>query len=180
MRWAYVDRLPVATYSYRMPTLGEINKLSRDQARELFARCCVAKDFTFAMVESMPFTIVETFEKASDRATRNLSREGLLQGFSGHPRIGDRKPHSIWSSAEQSDVTQSDEKVLHDLRDANIAYEKKFDYVFLICATGKSADFILSECLRRIENTPEIEIEEAREELRRINRLRIHKLLEEE
>lgn len=163
-----------------MPTLGEINKLSRDQARELFARCCVAKDFTLAMVEAMPFTMVETFEKASDSATKNLSHEGLLQSFSGHPRIGDRKPHSQWSAAEQSEVADSDAKILNDLCAANIAYEKKFDHVFLICATGKSADFILRECRRRIENTPEIEIEEAREELRRINRIRIHKLLEEE
>ena len=38
---------------------------------------------------------------------------------------------------------------------------------------------MLAECKRRINNSPEVEIEEAREQLRLINRIRIHKLLEE-
>ena len=50
---------------------------------------------------------------------------------------------------------------------------------FLICATGKSAEYMLNECLRRIDNSADIEIEEAREQLRLINRIRINKLLEE-
>lgn len=162
-----------------MQTLHEINALNREQGLELFARCCVAKQYCLAMVGAMPFSSVSALQAASDRATKELSREDLLEGFAGHPRIGDRRVHSTWSTGEQSGISSAAEKVLSELHQANIAYEQKFDHVFLICATGKSADFMLAQCLRRIENSAAVEIEEAREELRRINLIRIHKILEE-
>ncbi len=161
-----------------MQALQEINTLNHEQGLELFSRCCVAKEYALAMVDAMPFASVAALESASDFATTNLTQAGLLEGFSGHPRIGDRKPHSAWSSAEQSGLGTAQAEVLTQLHEANISYEKKFDHVFLICATGKTADFMLAQCSRRIENSPAIEIEEAREELRRINLIRIHKILE--
>lgn len=149
------------------------------QAEELFARCCIAPTFCAAMAAARPFRDLSAVEAAADQATAGLDHENLLVGFSGHPRIGDRKPHSAWSSAEQSGVSQADIKILDDLRAANFAYEEKFNHVFLICATGKSAEYMLDECLRRIGNSPDVELEEAREQLRLINRIRVNKLLEE-
>lgn len=149
------------------------------QAEELFARCCIAPTFCAVMAAARPFRDLSALEAAADQATAGLDHENLLVGFSGHPRIGDRKPHSAWSSAEQSGVSQADIKILDDLRAANFAYEEKFNHVFLICATGKSAEYMLDECLRRIGNSPDVELEEAREQLRLINRIRVNKLLEE-
>ena len=149
------------------------------QAAELFARCCVAPAYCASMAAALPLSDLSALEAASDKATAALDHEDLLAGFAGHPRIGDRKPHSAWSSAEQSGTSQADAKILDDLRDANFTYEAKFNHVFLICATGKSAEYMLNECLRRIDNSADIEIEEAREQLRLINRIRINKLLEE-
>ena len=149
------------------------------QAEEIFARCCVAPTFCAAMAAARPFQDLPALEVASDHATAGLDDAALLVGFSGHPRIGDRKPHSAWSSAEQSGVSQADIKILDDLRAANFAYEEKFNHVFLICDTGKSAEYMLTECLRRISNSADVEIEEAREQLRLINRIRVNKLLEE-
>jgi len=161
-----------------MQALQEINALGHERGLELFSRCCVAKEYALAMVNAMPFASVVALESASDLATLSLTQAGLLEGFSGHPRIGDRKVHSAWSSAEQSGLDSAQDKVLTALHEANISYEKKFDHVFLICATGKTADFMLAQCLRRIENSPTIEIEEAREQLRLINLIRIHKILD--
>ena len=149
------------------------------QAEELFARCCIAPTFCAVMAAARPFRDLSAVEAAADQATAGLDHENLLVGFSGHPRIGDRKPHSAWSSAEQSGVSQADIKILDDLRAANFAYEEKFNHVFLICATGKSAEYMPDECLRRIGNSPDVELEEAREQLRLINRIRVNKLLEE-
>jgi 2-oxo-4-hydroxy-4-carboxy-5-ureidoimidazoline decarboxylase len=153
--------------------------LGVQQAEELFARCCIAPTFCAVMAAARPFRDLSAVEAAADQATAGLDHENLLVGFSGHPRIGDRKPHSAWSSAEQSGVSQADIKILDDLRAANFAYEEKFNHVFLICATGKSAEYMLDECLRRIGNSPDVELEEAREQLRLINRIRVNKLLEE-
>jgi 2-oxo-4-hydroxy-4-carboxy-5-ureidoimidazoline decarboxylase len=123
--------------------------------------------------------VIEDLNQASDQATSNLDTASLLIAFSGHPRIGERKAHSAWSSAEQSGLSADDVRTLDDLAAANLAYEKKFDHVFLICATGKNGIEILKECNSRINNSPEVEIQEAREQLRLINQIRIKKLLEE-
>lgn len=162
-----------------MPSLAHINAMDTSQARELFSRCSKAGAYTQHLAAARPFATVGEIESASDQATLELDRAGLLEAFAGHPRIGDRKPVSAWSSAEQSGVTQADAQLLEQLRDANFSYEAKFDHVFLICATGKSAAYMVSECVRRISHSPEVELEEAREQLRLINRIRINKLLEE-
>ncbi len=131
------------------------------------------------MIENRPYSSVEALLNQSDMATQQLSKAGLLEGFSGHPRIGERKAHSTWSSSEQSGVDQSAVSLMQELEQANLKYEEKFDHVFLICATGKSGEFMLSECKRRLSNSAEVEIEEAREQLKLINAIRINKLLEE-
>ncbi|MEI7696867.1 MAG: 2-oxo-4-hydroxy-4-carboxy-5-ureidoimidazoline decarboxylase [Actinomycetes bacterium] len=162
-----------------MPSLGEINAMDGAKAHELFARCTIASQYCDTLVKTRPYFSEDNLLSASDQATRNLNAKALLVAFSGHPRIGERKAHSAWASAEQSGVSADNAKVLADLAAANLAYEEKFDHVFLICATGKSGTEMLAECNRRINNSPEVEIEEAREQLRLINRIRIHKLLEE-
>lgn len=148
-------------------------------AHLVFKRCTIAPAYCDALVSARPFSTIEDLNQASDQATSNLDAASLLIAFSGHPRIGERKAHSAWSSAEQSGLSADDVKTLDDLSAANLAYESKFDHVFLICATGKNGTEMLKECNRRINNSPEVEIQEAREQLRLINQIRIKKLLEE-
>jgi 2-oxo-4-hydroxy-4-carboxy-5-ureidoimidazoline decarboxylase len=49
--------------------------------------------------------------------------------------------------------------------------------VFLICATDKTGDEILKSLQERLQNNPETELRVAAEELRKITRLRLEKLL---
>ena len=60
---------------------------------------------------------------------------------------------------------------------ANQAYQATFGYVFLICATGKSGDEILQLLRQRLANDPETELRVAADEMRKIMRLRLEKLL---
>jgi len=162
-----------------MPSLREINAMDSAMAHLVFKRCTIAPAYCDALVSARPYSTIEDLNQASDQATSNLDTASLLIAFSGHPRIGERKAHSAWSSAEQSGLSADDVRTLDDLAAANLAYEKKFDHVFLICATGKNGIEMLKECNRRINNSPEVEIQEAREQLRLINQIRIKKLLEE-
>lgn len=148
-------------------------------AHTLFKRCTIATQYCDALVNSRPYLTLDELMSASDTATHELNLQSLLTAFSGHPRIGERKGHSTWSSTEQSGLSADDAKTLEDLASANLAYESKFNHVFLICATGKTGSEMLKECNRRIKNSPEVEIQEAREQLRLINQIRIQKLLEE-
>ncbi|MGZ8551138.1 MAG: 2-oxo-4-hydroxy-4-carboxy-5-ureidoimidazoline decarboxylase, partial [Chitinophagaceae bacterium] len=57
-------------------------------------------------------------------------------------------------------------------------YEEKFGYIFIVCATGRSANEILTLLETRLQNSPEVEIEIAADEQNKITKLRIEKLLE--
>ena len=51
------------------------------------------------------------------------------------------------------------------------------DEVFVICATGRTADQILASLRRRLMNDPETELHAAASEQQKITRLRLEKLL---
>ena len=144
---------------------------------EFFLQCCATSEFSEAMMASLPFQDLASALAASDAASRSLTQQGLNDALSGHPRIGDQKPHSTWSSQEQSGIDVNARGQLTDLRQANVDYEKTFDHIFLICAAGKGGDFILAECKRRLGNDVKTEELETREQLRLINRIRVEKLV---
>ena len=72
------------------------------------------------------------------------------------------------------------ETALARLTDGNRAYQERFGYIFIVCATGKSADEMLGLLESRIGNAPEAEIVIAAEEQMKITRLRLEKLLAED
>lgn len=156
--------------------LAEINALDADQARAAFARCCHATAWIDAMVAARPFASLAQAISTSDAATHDLDREGLFEAFEGHPRIGERVASAGWSSQEQSGVEEQTRTALYRV---NEEYEERFGHVFLIRATGRSGEEMLAEAQRRLANDPAAELEEAREQLRMINHLRVQKLMEE-
>jgi 2-oxo-4-hydroxy-4-carboxy-5-ureidoimidazoline decarboxylase len=144
---------------------------------EFFIQCCATSEFSDAMMASLPFKDLASALTASDAASGSLTQQGLNDALDGHPRIGDQNAHSTWSIQEQSAIDVNARNLLADLRRANVDYEKTFDHVFLICATGKGGEFMLSECKRRLGNDAKSEELETREQLRLINRIRVEKLV---
>jgi 2-oxo-4-hydroxy-4-carboxy-5-ureidoimidazoline decarboxylase len=65
-----------------------------------------------------------------------------------------------------------------DLAAANREYEERFGYIYIVFATGKSAEGMLALARERLRNDPDIELRVAAEEQRKIMRLRLDKLLE--
>jgi 2-oxo-4-hydroxy-4-carboxy-5-ureidoimidazoline decarboxylase len=83
-----------------------------------------------------------------------------------------------WSANEQSNVANASKEILETLAKGNQDYETKFGYIFIVCATGKSAAEMLALLQSRLPNDPEKEIEIAADEQNKITRLRLEKLLE--
>ena len=83
-----------------------------------------------------------------------------------------------WAAAEQDAVQNASDQTLQALAEANRQYEEKFGYIFIVCATGKSADEMLGMLQTRLQNNPEVEIDVAADEQNKITILRIEKLLE--
>jgi OHCU decarboxylase len=109
-----------------------------------------------------------------DAAMDDLSDDEWLEAMQAHPRIGERGGAD--STREQSRAMQAPAETLAELASENRRYEERFGHVFLIAASGRSADQILAELRRRMNNDAAAELEEAKRELRRIVRLRLERL----
>jgi allantoicase len=167
-------------------TLGlkRLNTLIGDDAEAELRACCASEEWVRRMIERRPFRTVSELYEAADEIWRALRPEEWLEAFRAHPRIGDReaaRPEGgafrKWSSEEQSGVRGAGTDTLSALAEANRQYEARFGFVFLICATGKSAEEMLASAKERLQNAPAAELGVAAEQQRQITRIRLGKLL---
>lgn len=155
--------------------LDRLNVLPPGEAEAAFLACCGSRMWARRMAESRPFRDLAGMKEAGDRLWWSLGREDWLEAFAAHPRIGERG--SRWSEAEQAGARGADAGTLAALVEANRLYESRFDHIFIVCATGKSAAEMLALLRARLDNDPETELRIAAEEQRKITNLRLEKLL---
>ncbi len=152
-----------------------LNALSEAEARATLAHCCAATRWVGGMLARRPWGSTAALLADADAIWADLSRADLLEAFAGHPRIGaggtDR-----WSRQEQAGASHADAEMLRRLREANEQYWSRFGYIFIVCATGKSAPEMLGLLEARLANDPERELTVAAAEGARITRLRLEKL----
>jgi 2-oxo-4-hydroxy-4-carboxy-5-ureidoimidazoline decarboxylase len=128
------------------------------------------------IVARRPYPDRAALRRASDEAVAALDDLALEQALAGHPRIGERS-ESAWSRQEQAGAATADDELQAELVRANAEYEQRFGHVYLVCATGKSAAELLEICRARLANPPDVERRVVREELAKINALRLDKLV---
>ena len=161
--------------------LAALNTLPAGQLAERLSSCCAARVWVEQVSGGWPYPDLDALLAASDRAMALLGPEDVAQALAGHPRIGQRASGSSteagWSRQEQASVADADADVQTALHDGNIAYEKRFGQVFLICASGRSAPEMLSALRKRLGNDPDTEAKVVIEELRKITRLRLERLI---
>lgn len=165
-------------------TLEALNRLAEPEARAALERCCGSARWVDAMLAARPFADLEALHAAAGRAAEALGREDWLEAFAHHPRIGDVEAlrsrfasTAAWAGAEQAGAAGAADATLRALADGNAAYEARFGYIFIVCATDKSADEMLALLRARLGNEPAAELAIAAGEQRRITRLRLEKLL---
>ncbi len=156
-----------------------LDRLPESGAREALLRCCGSRRWAERMIAARPFSDDRAVIDAADQAWRALDRADRMEAFAAHPRIGDRDVRERWSRAEQSGVGSASDAVLAELEAGNTEYEKRFGHVFLICASGLSAEEMLRALRGRLENEPEVELEIASAEQAKITRLRLERLAAE-
>jgi allantoicase len=164
--------------------LDRFNSLADKKAAAALLDCCGSQEWVRRMLASRPFLSADELTQAADEIWNSLSRKEWLRAFRHHPRIGGKKAQSKqsanagkWSAKEQSGVAPAARDTRAALAAANRAYEAEFGHIFIICATGKSAEEIQQELQRRLGNDRETELRTAAEEQRKITRLRLEKLL---
>jgi 2-oxo-4-hydroxy-4-carboxy-5-ureidoimidazoline decarboxylase len=148
-------------------------------AAETVRACCASDRWIAFIVDSRPYATLDAVLRASDAAIAGLQWADIEQALSAHPRIGQRATgadqESAWSRQEQA-AAAAPADTAQALREGNAEYEERFGHVFLICATGRSAESVLENLRARMNNSVETEHEIVREELRQIVQLRLGKV----
>ena len=129
-----------------------------------------------------PFATPFDLTCTADIIWRALPVDAQQQAFDSHPRIGEHQAKSATAaslalSATEQSTAQLTPTTQTELAAANRLYEEKFNRIFIICATGKSADEILAILHHRLRNDPATELREAAEQQRQITQLRLRKWL---
>jgi len=150
------------------------NALSREEAVKQIRTCCGSTEWARRMEEARPFRGIADLLDAADRVWRSLPETDRMEAFQKHPRIGEET--SGQAGEEQAGTRGASAAAREALARANRDYEEKFGRIFLVCATGKTAEEMLALCRERLHNDAETEMRVAAEEQRKITRLRLEKL----
>jgi OHCU decarboxylase len=165
--------------------LGRWNLLPADEAATAILSCCGSNGWARGMVARRPLADEDALLAASNDTWRSLAPSDWMEAFHSHPRIGQsRAPDPVspqspaiqsvaWSAQEQRNVADGDDATKIALAAANREYERRFNRIFIVCATGKSASEILAILQRRLKNDAETELSEAAEQQRQITEIRL-------
>jgi 2-oxo-4-hydroxy-4-carboxy-5-ureidoimidazoline decarboxylase len=151
-----------------------------EAAREVLERACGSSRWVERMLARRPFGSEAALLSAAREEWFGLSEADWLEAFSRHPKIGDRASlaarvpatHEL-SAREQSAVAFASARVLDDLAAANQAYVDRFGFIFIVCATGKTAPEMLALLRARLPNDRATELRNAATEQAKITALRL-------
>jgi 2-oxo-4-hydroxy-4-carboxy-5-ureidoimidazoline decarboxylase len=162
------------------------NHLPADEAAREILPCCGSTAWAQGMATLRPLADDVSLLAVSDETWRSLGDAAWDEAFRSHPRIGETRTaqpaharSAAWSALEQQKATLSGEDVKIALAEGNREYERRFNRIFIVCASGKTAPEILEILRRRLQNDPEVELREAVEQQRQIMHLRIRRWLGE-
>lgn len=163
-------------------TLDNLNHLPETEAQQWFSQCCAAPNWFTAMSDARPYAGHAELIQKAQAAWNACSQADYLVAFEAHPMIGDvdslREKYAAtknMASNEQQGANEADEATLQALADANHQYLKQHGFIFIICATGLSAQTMLQALQVRLKHDSQTEIKLAAAEQLKITLLRLEK-----
>ena len=165
-----------------MSSLEEWTLVSADEAMAPVLACCGSRAFAERIIGARPYPELDELLKKADEVWWSLGEADWLEAFACHPRIGESlsggsHQFSAWSQEEQARAKAATTAVLDVIAEKNRDYEARHGFIYIVCASGRSADELLGIVERRIGNSTAVEIKEAAEQQRQITHLRLRKWL---
>lgn len=167
--------------------IEKVNQLSEADCFKWFQQTCAAQNWCRKMVAARPYTDESHLIQQAKVSWQQCSTKDFLQAFEAHPMIGDvdslREKFASTktvAAGEQSGAQQADEATLQALHQLNHEYRDKHGFIFIVFATGKSAQQMLVILQQRLPNDTDTEIKLAAAEQLKITVLRINKQLQTE
>lgn len=157
------------------------DRVSTAAAEMVLRPACASVAWVEAMAADRPYSSFDALVGHSDEVLAELTWPDVEEALAAHPRIGERATgdgiEAGWSQQEQSGAMTAEESTAAALRAGNIEYEERFGHVFLICATGRTAEQMLAALRERLGHDADAERDVVRAELTAIVRLRLAKIL---
>ncbi|AME02462.1 OHCU decarboxylase [Moraxella osloensis] len=159
--------------------ITEFNQLSPNEAETLLKNCVQINEWANRIVTQRPFSDSQQLYNFAKDQAMTWTWQQISDALGNHPRIGEKKAIQSLNEREQqfSKNEQSNVNLTNAVQDAlykgNVDYENKFGFIFLIRALGRSTEEILAELNRRLNNTPEQEQLEVKDQLSQIALLRL-------
>ena len=159
--------------------LKAFNDLPSDEAVHVLLACCSAPAWAQVVAAGRPYASADELFEAADAALAGLDQGELDVALAGHPRIGERPQGAggAWSRQEQAGMDAAQAATMGEIAERNRLYENRFGHVYLVCATGKSADELLAILRSRLRNDEQTEWRVVREELAKITRIRLERVV---
>jgi len=158
-----------------------LNSSRKLTLKRIFKEVCHSQRWVEEIAASAPYFSLNDLLKKGAGAWSKCTEPDWREALDGHPRIGDKARGSglsaQWSKGEQSKSGTPDTKATEKLKSAQERYFRKFGFIFLICATGKSSSEILAAVEERLQNSAQKELQIVAEEQSKIIHLRLEKLL---
>jgi len=167
-----------------MRDLAWLNSLTAEDAAKELRQCCGSRRWAEQISNDRPYSTLESLITHADRLWWSLTPDDWLEAFRSHPKIGEKKASdkvsaqsSQWSGQEQAGVSSASQDTVDSLESLNRAYEQKFGFIFIICATGKTSEEMLEALQDRLQHDSDTELRLAATEQAKITELRLKKLL---
>lgn len=167
--------------------LASLNELDPEEARKELLKCCGAMRWAETVERGRPYHNIEDLLARANDVWWSLPESDWLEAFRSHPKIGEKKAaqpvaaeSQQWSAQEQRGVQDASPEAANRLGRLNREYEEKFGFIFIVCATGKSSDEILTLLEERLQNDAVAELPIAAAEQAKITEIRLRKLLEQQ
>ena len=167
-----------------MSGVERLNALPAEAAEAELRACCGSRAWARRMAAARPFAREDALLALAEELWWSLDEADWLEAFRAHPRIGEREAEAGqterergWSAGEQAGADAADAATRAELAAGNRAYEARFGFIYIVCATGRSAEEMLSILRGRLANDPAAELRTAAAEQAKITALRLQKLL---
>jgi 2-oxo-4-hydroxy-4-carboxy-5-ureidoimidazoline decarboxylase len=156
--------------------LGVFNDMPMRRAVHAVYECCYSVPLAAEIARGRPYENHDALLRQADRSLFGLAEESIDSILQAYPDVG-RRPGSEKSAAEQCAICDERAEVMHQLAEASKRYLDRFGFGFVMFVNGYSADDVLASMSDRLMNDVETERKVVRNELARINRTRLERML---
>ncbi|MFZ0831767.1 MAG: 2-oxo-4-hydroxy-4-carboxy-5-ureidoimidazoline decarboxylase [Mycobacterium sp.] len=156
--------------------LDVFNRLSPQKAVHALYECCNSVVLARDLAGARPYGSHDELLRRADTLLFTLSEASVDTILEAYPHIG-RRPRSTKSHAEQCSVWDPRPEVMAELDAAARHYTERFGFSFVMFVGGTDAEGVMAAISDRLHHDPETERKVVRNELAKINRTRLERML---